>query len=243
MEDFDYYFSKHLVFIEQYVEQSILDDALLPFEPLPTGWKDITLFDNVVQIEAVRLFYTNIFETMVYGIDIHIDPNFIATILKIYRPSGPSVSYPPASLKNKEIVALLGYPHQHWYEKLHSIECNMPMRLLNLIFSNTLFPTTYDNEMSDNMVWIVYNILAQHEVDVPTIIFHTMITEAGHTKVKTSLLYGVMITILIASCGVRLPEDALVLKQGVQINQTSIVWMESAREALKAQTVEATIAA
>lgn len=89
------------------------------------------------------------------------------------------------------------------------------MRLLNLICFNNLLLTTHDNEMSNNMVWVVYNLMAQHEVDVPVIIYHTMIAKTGHSTEKSNLPYGFMITILLASCDVRFPEATLVLKKGM----------------------------
>lgn len=92
------------------------------------------------------------------------------------------------------------------------IKCNMLARFLNFIYSNNLLPTTHNNELSNNMVWIVYNLMAQHEVNVSVIICHAMLAKAEHSTVKLSFPYGVMITILLASCNVRFPKDALVLK-------------------------------
>lgn len=88
----------------------------------------------------------------------------------------------------------------------------MSTRLLNPICSNNLLPTTHDNKMLGNMVWIMYSLKAQLEVDIPPIIYHKMLAEAVHSMVKSNLSYGVMITSLPPSCDVRFPEDALVLK-------------------------------
>lgn len=115
-DHYERYF-KRPIFVEHFVDQSLMEDELLLHVPLPNRWQDITLFDNVVQVEAVHLFYANVqspdwmslsFDIVVHRVDIHINPNFIATFLCIQCPAGQSVPYPPQSL-NKDIVALLGY--------------------------------------------------------------------------------------------------------------------------------------
>lgn len=62
------------------------------------------------------------------------------------------------------------------------------------------------------MIWVVYNLMVQNEVNVPAMICHTMLAKAEHSTIKHSLPYGVMITILLTTYDVRFPTDALVIK-------------------------------
>lgn len=92
---YEQYFSKQPVFAECFTDQSILEDVLLLHVPLPRGWQNITLFNNVVQVDSARLFYVKdhnpdwtslLFDTKAHKVDICINPYLIATVLGIRCP-------------------------------------------------------------------------------------------------------------------------------------------------------------
>lgn len=93
--------------------------------------------------------------------------------------------------------------------------------MLNLIFSNNLFPITH-NDMSDSMVHVIYSFLTKKEVDIAVILCHIIIFEARNSISSRLLPYGVLITHLLEVCGVLFSKYATTLRQGAEIGQLTI---------------------
>lgn len=142
----------------------------------------------------------------------HLDPCTLSTMLGIVRPTGKTVTFPPANLDKAAISKVFGRESMTWFGKLQAIECLLEVRLLNLIFTYNHFPTTYNNDMPNMMVHAIYSLLTQKEVDVAAILYHIIITKAHNSSTSWLIPYGVMITHLSEVYGVSFPKDATTLR-------------------------------
>lgn len=107
-----------------------------------------------------------------------VDPSTLSTLLGIARPTGQAMTFPPEELDKAAISKVFGHEDETWFGKLQDTECHLEVRLLNLIFTYKLFPTTHNNDMPDPMVHVIYSLFTKKEVDIAAIMCHVMILEA-----------------------------------------------------------------
>lgn len=225
------YFSKRPIAVERHVHEKTLFDTIIGHELMFGGWESLMKIQGIVQEEVVQVFWSNIhdsglkdltFHTEVYGIQMDVDPSVLSTLLGIARPIGQVMAFPPKEIDKAAISDIFGREGTTWSGKLQSTECLLEVRLLNLIFTYNLFPTTHNNNMPDTMVHVIYSLLTKKGVDITTIMCHMIISETRNSSTSWFFLYGVLITHLLEVYGVSFPKNATTLKQGAEIDQSTI---------------------
>lgn len=112
LHNYNNIFSKNKVFIERFVKQTTLRDFTIGTVILNDVWIQIIVIKGTVQQEAVRIFYSNIhninftnlsFEIEVYGVRILINPDQVAMILEIARPTTDIVAFPNQGIDKAHI--------------------------------------------------------------------------------------------------------------------------------------------
>lgn len=99
----------------------------------------------------------------------------LSTLLGIVRPTSQAVAFPPKEIDKAAVLEAFSHESTTWLRKLWADECLLEVRLLNLIFTHNLFPITYNNDMSDWMVHVIYSLFTKKEVDIVVILCHVII--------------------------------------------------------------------
>lgn len=102
----------------------------------------------------------------------------------------------------------------------------MLLRFLNLILVHNLLPTTHKTDMSDDMVHLVAGLMEGKALDVPAIMCYVMLPASSNKGSKQGLSYGVMINQLMEQCRVTFLCDAVVISQGLPIDNSTVHRME-----------------
>lgn len=156
--------------MERDVHEKTLFNTLVGYELVLGAWESLMTIKGEVQEEAMRVFWSNIhdlsldnvtYRTEVYGVHMDIDPSALSTLIGITRPTGKVVAFPPEELDKAAISEVFGCEGTTWFGKLQAIECLLEVKLLNLIFTYNLFPTTHNNDMPDTMVHVIYFLLTK----------------------------------------------------------------------------------
>lgn len=150
------------------------------------GWMPILLIKGSIHNEAVRIFYSNIFDEnfrncsfylTIYKILISINLDFISTFLGIPRVAD-AIPFPPRHISEEDKAEMTHHlcgKTVRWITKLAKNDCRSVVQFLFRVFTYILPLTTHRSGLTIYMAYLIDSILEGKRIDLPYIICYVFL--------------------------------------------------------------------
>lgn len=181
-------------------------------------WMPFISVSDPMQEEVVRVFYANMFEinmedlffwTMVCNTPVQVSLAILSDLFGVPHPPAPIV-YPVHRLTMEQkggMVQNLCGKFMDWPDQLPHKQCKAVVQVLHRIFTYNILLTTNLSVLTDDTAYLIGEFMNNAQINLPTILYHTIIRAHDATHSTSSLPYPTIITWLLQAAKVPFKVD------------------------------------